>query len=79
MWRRCICAGSAFRRGRVAAIRWRGAETGNGKSTVAVSLAQSAVSATSFKMVGLYGRNADQLGVSTTYLSCGGQPVCNGN
>lgn len=71
--RQCLPARAGCR------IRWRGAETGNGKSTVLLNLAQSAVSATAFKMVGLYGRNADQLGVSTTYLSCGGQPVCNGN
>lgn len=32
--------------------------------------------ASAYKMVGIYGRNSDQLGVSTNYLSCGGLPNC---
>ena len=48
----------------------------NGRNSVQLALQNKPLASTAFKMIGMYGRNADQLGVSTNYVSCGGAPRC---
>ncbi|MES2742272.1 MAG: carboxypeptidase-like regulatory domain-containing protein [Pseudomonadota bacterium] len=48
----------------------------NGRSSQSVTIENKPTSAAGFKFVGLYGRNSDQLGVSTNYISCGGAASC---
>ena len=51
----------------------------NGRNTQAITMTNKPANAAAYKMVGIYGRNADQLGVSTNYLSCGGAASCFGS
>lgn len=47
-----------------------------GHSSVAMTLDTKPAGAASYKQIGLYGRDHDQVGVSTNYVSCGGAPSC---
>jgi hypothetical protein len=49
----------------------------NGHSSQTIAMTNKPANATAYKMVGIYGRNVDQLGVSTNYVSCGGLASCN--
>jgi hypothetical protein len=48
----------------------------NGHASQALTLTSKPASAAAYKMLSLYGRNTEQLGVSTNYISCGGAPSC---
>lgn len=48
----------------------------NGHNSQTIHVNHKPASANAFKMIGLYGRNSDQLGVSSNYLSCGGASTC---
>ena len=50
-----------------------------GHNSVAITMNNQPAGATAYKMVSIYGRNSDQLGVSTTYISCGGAANCDNN
>ena len=47
-----------------------------GHSSVAMTLDTKPAGAASYKQIGLYGRDHDQVGVSTNYVSCDGAPSC---
>ena len=48
----------------------------NGHASQLIALVNKPTSAAAFKSIGLYGRTADQLGVATNYVSCGGAATC---
>lgn len=47
-----------------------------GHRDVALTLEARPAGAASYKQISLYGRDHDQVGVSTNYVSCGGLPMC---
>ena len=49
----------------------------NGHSSQTIMMNNKSTNAAAYKMVSIYGRNVDQLGVSTNYVSCGGLASCN--
>jgi hypothetical protein len=49
----------------------------NGHASQTITLDHKPAGAAAYKMVSIYGRNVDQLGVSTNYVSCGGLTSCN--
>ena len=56
----------------------RAAHTGVvlGRSSVVMTLEARPAGAASYKLISLYGRDHDQVGVSTNYVSCGGAASC---
>jgi hypothetical protein len=48
----------------------------NGHTSQAIAMNHKPANAAAYKSVGIYGRNRDQLGVSSNYLSCGGRVSC---
>ncbi|WP_317205302.1 hypothetical protein [Janthinobacterium sp.] len=48
-----------------------------GHNSVAITMKHQPAGAGAYKMVSIYGRNSDQLGVSSSYISCGGALNCN--
>jgi hypothetical protein len=51
-------------------------DTVNGSTSRILTLDNKPASAAAFKQVSMYGRNADQLGVQTNFMSCGGATNC---
>lgn len=52
------------------------AEIINGRNSQVINVQNKPGSATAFKVIGLYGRNSEQLGISSNYVSCGGVANC---
>jgi hypothetical protein len=51
-------------------------EITNGKSEQKITLNRKPAGSSAYKSIGIYGRNSDQLGVSSNYVSCGGLENC---